>query len=174
MQDKITHGSPMARTQLVGSLSDRLRPAPGKAFDDELDRISGILAKACLDPAPETRAVALDSLQYIAGKLDDDSRLRLRTPAIIRLLAHPEIGMSRSGSGILQGRDSHAFGGVELLIELLRDERPANRIAAAETLAAIDRDEKQSAPALLQMTHDPKCREAAKRALRALGLAAPE
>ena len=196
VQEKIAHGSLEARASLISLLSERVRKPRGETAYAEMDRISQIVAEACHDPAPQIRLSAAVAYLHLHLSLGDDPRIRLPITSIIRLLGDSDGDVRDAALSALRDAESEEDRPIQLLIRLLRDELPAARIAAAETLATLDlegghfrstpgatfaeiadmaeQDRKKSAAALLEMTRDPdpECREAAKRALRALGISA--
>ena len=198
VQERISHGNIATRASLISTLSARVVRPHGEIVYDEMGRISEIVAQACQDPAPKIRLAAADAYLDLVANIGEDPPIRLPTASVIRLLGDPDWVIREAAVSALRLPNSAGDRSLHVLIRLLWNGLPANRIVAAETLAALnlararvrgapetaftvdadvfEYDWKESADALLEMTHDPdpECREAAKRALRALGVAAPE
>jgi hypothetical protein len=177
VQEKIAHGNVASRGCLIAYLDARIPDPRTAASDSELDRMLEILALACRDPEPAIQWAAINASPGFRRRLGTDPRLVPITDSIIRLLGDAAFRKtedeSRRAFPTSEYVDESPAG---RLTSILSDGSPSNRILAAETLAAVDQEDKRSTYELRQMTQDPdpKCSEAARGALRALGLSESE
>ena len=175
VRETIAHGSTDARSALMQTLRLRLDDPARPASDPDVDFVLETILTACHGSVPDVQT-ARRAAPVLLGEILSGSETHLSrfAPLVIRRLGDVDPNVSLMTASALNWAMNYGSDPVAILMWLLRYGGPTSRIAAAETLVTADREKKQSAAALLEMTRDPdpECREAAKRALRALGISA--